>query len=516
MNVPISRTPAWQTLTDLAKRPLDIRTLIEETGRVEQLTLGTSLISADLSKQRLDTRVLDALLDLAQEADVSGRALKMAEGTAINETEHRAVLHTALRQPSDRLPAGLRDHLTSERNAMLRIATAIRDGSWQGSTGRAITDVVNIGIGGSDLGPKMACAALREFCDGPRCHFISNVDGAEINTLLTGLDAATTVMIISSKTFTTVETLTNARTMLDWFEQNLVIAKPQGSPHCIGVTNDVEKAKAFGIPESQLLTFIDAIGGRYSVWSSIGLPVAIATGAGGFEAMLAGGAEMDAHFQTAEPAANLPLLMGLIGVWYNNFLGMRSHAVIPYCQRLSLFVDHLQQLDMESNGKSATLSGDFVEWDTGPVVWGQTGTNGQHAFFQLLHQGTQVVPVDFIGLASDPLSSPRHHRILMANMIAQSEALMLGRSSEDPHRHYPGNRPSTTILLDALTPASLGQLLALYEHKVFVQGCVWQVNSFDQWGVELGKQLATSLLEDGQAGHDPSTTALMKKTGLHG
>ena len=517
MTPPVTACSAWQQLTSLAGQEVDPRTLMDE-ARVRRYTLSTGGLTADFSRHRITDTILEALLELASETGVADLASSMVRGDAINTTEDRAVLHTAMRADFDQDETALDDALVQrirqERQRIRDVSTAIRSGDWCGVTGKPFTDVINIGIGGSDLGPKMIVEGLREFADGPRCHFISNVDGAEIGSLLPTLDAETTLIIISSKTFTTIETMTNANTALAWLGESLGTETPQSTTHCIGVTNNIEGATAFGVPESQLLTFIDAVGGRYSLWSSIGLSIAVAVGSAGFDELLAGARHMDQHFLTADPTQNLPLVMALTGIWYNNFLGIRNMAVIPYCQRLGSVVDHLQQLDMESNGKSATKSGEEVTVATGPVIWGQTGTNGQHAFFQLLHQGTQVIPVDFIGVVNDGLSQPTHHRILMANMVAQAEALMTGRGNDDPHRRYPGNRPSTTLLIDELTPATLGQLIALYEHKVFVQGAIWGINSFDQWGVELGKVIAGELLTGDTSQRDAASRALMKRVGL--
>ena len=512
-------SPTWQKLASLAETPVDIASLCRDRTRLDRFSLEVAGLYADLSRHRVTDETLETLLQLARERQVLEQAAAMARGETVNPTEGRAALHTALRSasPSPALPDDCYDQMMAGRSKLRLLSDAIRTGAWKGVTGREITDVINIGIGGSDLGPRMVCEALREYRDGPRIHFIANVDGAEILALLPTLDAETTLIVISSKTFTTGETMLNAATALRWLGDTLGISAPASSPHCIGITSDAARARQFGIPEEQLLTFGEAIGGRYSVWSPIGLAVCVAVGHDAFESFLEGGGAMDQHFLHAAPDGNLPLLMGLIAVWYNNFLGAQSHAIIPYCQRLRLLVDYLQQLDMESSGKSALVNsqaqGEDGKPDTGPVIWGQTGTNGQHAFFQLLHQGTKLVPVDFIGLARDDTSDPEHHRVLMANMIAQGEALMTGRPGDDPHRHYPGNRPSTTILLDTLSPRTLGALVALYEHKVFVQCALWGINPFDQWGVELGKALAGDILS-GKGGHDPSTLALLRRTGL--
>ncbi len=512
----------WQTLTHLAAttNALNIAELINEESRAERYTLTLPGLHLDYTRHLINNEILSSLLALATASDVRAKAVAMMRGDPVNRSEHRGALHTGLRGTAGHPPEAFLAATTAQRERMYEMAEAIRTGNWTGMTGEKITDVINIGIGGSDLGPKMTVDALREYHDGPAVHFISNVDGAEIATLLKQLEPASTLVVISSKTFTTAETMLNAETALAWLAEGLGISDPASSKHCIGVTGSPERAQDFGLPATQLLTFPDSIGGRYSTWSTIGLAVCIAVGSKHFDALLRGGAAMDEHFLTADYADNMPVIMALLGIWYSNFLGAQSHAVIPYCQRLRLFVDHLQQLDMESNGKSVTLDGSPCNVDTGPVIWGQTGTNGQHAFFQLLHQGTRVIPVDFIGAVEDSLSDKKHHRILLANMIAQGEALMKGQpadstSTGDVNQHYPGNRPSSTLLLDKLTPATLGQLLALYEHKVFVQSVIWSVNPFDQWGVELGKVLAGDIL-GGTGEHDPATLDLLRRTGLAG
>jgi len=505
----------WAKLQALSvdANSIDIAEQLNNPGRLDRFSVDLGRLYVDLSKHAVTEEILQLLLDLAEESQVLEHARQMITGHPVNVSENRPVLHMGLRNPTPPLPDEFIEHVKDERAKLDSLSSQIRDGIWTGITGESITDVINIGIGGSDLGPKMVVQALREFHTGPKVHFISNVDGAEILSLLKTLNAASTLVVVSSKTFTTAETLLNAQTALDWLEAELDLSKSQGTVHCIAITSNHEKAQAFGIPEQQILTFPESIGGRYSVWSSIGFAICIALGFDNFKSFLMGAAKVDYHFLNSPPEKNAPLLMGLIGIWYNNFLNAQTHAVIPYCERLGLFVDHLQQLDMESNGKSSTLSGESVELETGPIVWGKTGTNGQHAFFQLLHQGTKLVPVDFIGTIHDELSKPEHHRVLLANMIAQSEALMTGQVNDDPHQQYPGNRPSSTLLLDKLNPESLGMLLALYEQKVFVQGAIWSINSYDQWGVELGKQLTNKIL-GGSNDHDPSTSELLSRTGL--
>ncbi|MDA7850145.1 glucose-6-phosphate isomerase, partial [Porticoccaceae bacterium] len=383
----------------------------------------------------------------------------------------------------------------------------------QGSTGKSITDIVNIGIGGSDLGPKLACNGLSEFAHPDiNIHFISNVDGAEILTTLAKLNPETTLITVASKTFTTQETLLNAKTAISWFEKKLGLSSAQSSPHFIALTANRDNAVSYGIPESQILEFAEWVGGRYSLWSSIGLSIAISIGFERFSDMLAGAREMDLHFRTAPIDQNMPIIMAVLGIWYTNFLNAQSSAVIPYCERLLLLPSYLQQLDMESNGKSTTLEGEPVSYNTGPILWGQTGTNGQHAFFQLLHQGTRLVPIDFIAAVNDNLSNKEHHRVLLGNMLGQSSALMMGQPApkNQPYRFYEGNKPSNTLLMNSLSAKNFGALLALYEHKVFVQGSLWNINSFDQWGVELGKKMANELLnaERSEGNLDPSTKRL--------
>ncbi|MFT7220262.1 MAG: glucose-6-phosphate isomerase [Candidatus Azotimanducaceae bacterium] len=505
----------WQQLQHLAVDSADISIseLFADSGRVSAFSITLDELYFDFSKHRVTPAVMEQLLALAEDIGVIDQAKAMSMGAMVNPTESRPALHMALRRPNPALNPPFIDHIFTEREKLKDLSQQIRTGLWLGVTGKPITDVINIGIGGSDLGPRMACSALREYHDGPRVHFISNVDGAEIKSLLPTLDAERTLIIISSKSFTTQETMLNAATALDWLKGELNHEHPQSTSHCIAITSNTDRASAFGIADEQMLTFADAIGGRYSVWSSIGFSVCLAVGYDHFSDMLEGGALMDEHFLTAPPEKNMPLIMGLLGVWYQNFLGATSYAVVPYCQRLGEFVDHLQQLDMESNGQTATDPGETSSQMTGPIVWGQTGTNGQHAFFQLFHQGMHLIPVDFIGTIEDRLSSAEHHRLLNANLIAQSEALMAGQSSTDLHQNYEGNRPSSVLMLDSLTPKTLGMLLALYEHRVFVQARIWGINPFDQWGVELGKKLANNIL-NGEGKHDPSTSLLLQKTGL--
>ncbi|OSQ42381.1 glucose-6-phosphate isomerase [Thalassospira sp. MCCC 1A01428] len=471
----------------------------------------------DYSKNLITDNVLNGLLELAKEAGVIDWRDRMFAGERINITEHRAVLHTALRNlDGDAIEVDGEDIMPGIKDVLARLkdfASRVHNGQWQGHTGKKITDVVNIGIGGSDLGPVMVNEALRPYhIDGITCHFVSNVDGAHIVDTLKGLDAETTLFIIASKTFTTDETLTNAYSARSWLVNALgddaAVAK-----HFVAVSTALDKVAEFGIDTENAFGFWDWVGGRYSLWSAIGLPIILAVGYDRFEEMLRGGAAMDEHFKTAPLAENIPVILGLIGVWYRNILGASSHAILPYDQHLSRLPAYLQQADMESNGKSVTRDGKPVQTSTGPVIWGEPGTNGQHAFYQLIHQGTELIPVDFL-IAAKPLHDlQNHHDKLVANCFAQAEALMVGKTETEvrqeldlqgiaadeidvlaPHKVFAGNKPSTMILYRQLDPFTLGRLIAMYEHKIFVQGVVWNVNSYDQWGVELGKQLAKELL----------------------
>lgn len=499
------------------------------------VTLGDLLM--DFSKCAVNDEVLDLLEELAATADVAEKRDAMFAGEKINFTEGRAVLHTALRNRSNRpVPVDGRD-VMPDVNAVLaamgRFAEDLRSGRITGATGKKITDVVNIGIGGSDLGPAMATLALAPYHDGPRLHFVSNVDGAHIADTLKTLTAETTLFIVASKTFTTIETMTNARTARRFVAGAL--GEEAVGHHFAAVSTALDAVAAFGISEDRVFGFWDWVGGRYSVWSAIGLSLMIAIGRENFGHFLDGAHAMDNHFRTAPLRENLPMLLGLIGFYHRNVLGHASRAILPYDQRLSRFAAYLQQLDMESNGKSVTVDGKPVAGNSGPIVWGEPGTNGQHAFYQLLHQGTTVVPVEFMIAANGFEPELRHqHELLIANCLAQSEALMKGRTLAEakaqlkakgvseaeaeriaPHRVFSGNRPSITFVYDRLTPFALGRLIALYEHRVFVEGVLFRINSFDQWGVELGKELATALLpvvegKTAPSGHDSSTAGLVK------
>jgi glucose-6-phosphate isomerase len=490
----------------------------------------------DYSKCAVNDAVLDGLEALAKQAGVETKRDAMFAGAIINITEERAVLHTALRNRANTpvLVDGkdVMPDINGVLDAMGAFADGIRSGTLKGATGKAITDVVNIGIGGSDLGPVMATLALAPFHDGPRLHFVSNIDGAHIADTLKLLDAETTLFIVASKTFTTIETMTNAATARKFIADALGDAAV-GSHFC-AVSTALDKVSAFGIGAERVFGFWDWVGGRYSIWSAIGLPLMIAIGKENFAEFLAGGHAVDNHFCEAPLRENIPVLLGLIGYYHRNVLGYPSRAILPYDQRLSRFPAYLQQLDMESNGKSVTMDSTPVEGQTGPVVWGEPGTNGQHAFYQLIHQGTTIIPAEFMIAANGHEKELRHqHQLLIANCLAQSEALMKGRTLAEakaqltakgmdeakadriaPHRVFSGNRPSITMVYDSLTPFSFGRLVALYEHRVFVEGVLFNINSFDQWGVELGKELATGLLpvvegKESAAGHDSSTAGLV-------
>ncbi len=513
-------SPAWlalQTAANTAKQLTMTELFAQHPQRVEQFSLTVGELYLDFSKNLLDNSIWAELLALAEQSPLQSHRAAMFAGESINTTEHRAVLHAALRaEPEDAKNTEERERIAqvkSQLQAVKLASSKIRNGQWLGSTGKAITDVVNIGIGGSDLGPKLACAALEEYAHPDiNLHFISNVDGAEILTTLSRLNPETTLVAVASKTFTTQETLLNAKTAINWFKDKLGLDKPQSSSHFVALTANPANAIAYGIPKEQILEFAEWVGGRYSLWSSIGLSIAICIGFDQFEQMLCGARDMDRHFQQAPLANNMPVILALLGIWYSNFLNIESTAVIPYCERMLLLPSYLQQLDMESNGKATSLDGDLIDYNTGAILWGQTGTNGQHAFFQLLHQGTRTVPIDFIATIKDNLSNDEHHRVLLGNMLAQSSALMTGQAAPEgqQYRYYPGNKPSNTLLLKQLSPKNFGALIALYEHKVFVQGSIWNINSFDQWGVELGKKMANELLDDNAQTNafDPSTQAL--------
>lgn len=504
--------------------------------RFEKFSATDGDLLLDWSKCAVDAQTMAMLEKLAGAADLEGRRAAMFSGKKINITEDRAVLHTALRNLSGKGVTvdgqDVKADVLAVLDAMSVFADAVRSGKAAGATGKKITDIVNIGIGGSDLGPAMATLALAPYHDGPRAHYVSNIDGAHIHDTLKGLSAETTLFIVASKTFTTVETMTNAETARKWVQKAL--GKDAVGKHFVAVSTALDLVAKFGIAADRVFGFWDWVGGRYSLWGAIGLPVMIAVGPRNFRAFLDGAHDMDEHFRTAPLAKNLPALMGLIGWWHRVICKYPARAVIPYDQRLSRLPAYLQQLDMESNGKSVTLDGGPVTTPTGPLVWGEPGTNGQHAFFQLLHQGTDVIPVEFLAAAVGHEPDLRHHHdLLLANCLAQSEAFMKGRTLEEaraqmlakgmkpadvdkiaPHRVFSGNRPSVTILYKKLDPRTFGRLVALYEHRVFVEGTLFNINSFDQWGVELGKELATGLLpvvegKENAAKRDASTAGLV-------
>ncbi len=502
-----------------------------DPGRFAALSARFEDMLLDVSKCSLTADTLERLVDLARAAGVEAKREAMFSGAHINITEDRAVLHTALRAPAThRLQVDGEDAIAEVHAvlaAMGRFAAGIRSGELAGATGKPITDVVNIGIGGSDLGPVMATLALAPYHDGPRAHYVSNVDGSHLYDTLKPLDPASTLVIVASKTFTTQETMANAQSARHWLVSALGEAAVEH--HFAAVSTALDKVAAFGIAPDRVFGFWDWVGGRYSVWSAIGLPVMIAVGPDRFEQFLAGGHAMDEHFRTAPLAQNLPVLLGLVGIWHRDVCHYATRAVIPYDQHLARLPAYLQQLDMESNGKRVTREGRPVARDTGPVVWGEPGTNGQHAFFQLIHQGTSPIPVEFLVAARghEEDSFPdlrRQHAMLVANCLAQSEALMRGRTLEEaraqllagghdaesaeriaPHRVFPGDRPSVTLAYDRLDAYTLGRIIALYEHRVFVEGAVWDINSFDQWGVELGKELANTLLPAVESGQAPAS-----------
>eukprot|EP01133_Synstelium_polycarpum_P014794 gene14794-17488_t len=549
----IKDTQEWKKLQehyDGAGKQLNMRQLFQEDAkRFNKFHLEVKLneeiggILLDYSKNRINEETLKLLLDVATKAGVESWRNKMFAGDKINITEQRAVLHTALRNrdPASKILVDGEDVMPGVRAVLAKMRSfvdRVRSGEWKGHNGAKITDIVNIGIGGSDLGPVMVCQALRHYANEReiRVHFVSNIDGTHIAETLKPLDAATTLFIVASKTFTTQETITNALSAREWLIKHL----PSGADHAHAIgqhfvalsTNEKEVTK-FGILVDNMFGFWDWVGGRYSLWSAIGLPIALYVGMDKFEQLLDGAYAMDKHFQQAPLASNLPVILAVLGVWYNNFHNAQSLAILPYDQYLSRFAAYFQQGDMESNGKGVTRNGTPVDVSTGPVIWGEPGTNGQHAFYQLIHQGTKVIPCDFIApiQTHNPLGD--HHRILLSNYFAQTEALMRGKTESEaraelekdglkgdalaallPHKVFPGNRPTNSIMLQSLTAQSLGALLAMYEHKIFVQGIIWNINSFDQWGVELGKQLAKSILPELHAAgpvtsHDSSTNGLI-------
>jgi glucose-6-phosphate isomerase len=527
---------AWRALEDhyKAMRSRHLRDLFaHDPARGERMTAQAAGVFLDYSKNRIDDETLRLLLALAEQSGLRGRIDAMFHGEKINVTENRAVLHVALRAPrgtsivldGENVVPGV--HVVLDK--MAAFANRVRSGEWKGHTGKRIRNVINIGIGGSDLGPVMAYEALRYYSDRAMTfRFVSNVDGTDFVEATRDLDAAETLFIISSKTFTTLETMTNAQSARDWSLRGLGGDARAVAKHFVAVSTNAEKVAEFGIDTANMFEFWDWVGGRYSMDSAIGLSTMLAIGPDHFREMLDGFHAIDEHFRSAPFARNLPVLMGLLGVWYNDFFGAQTVAVLPYDQYLKRFPAYLQQLTMESNGKHVTLAGTQVDYQTGPIYWGEPGTNGQHSFYQLIHQGTRLIPCDFIAFTQPLNRLGRHHDMLLANVFAQTEALAFGKTREQvkaegtpdwlvPHRVFEGNRPSNTILMDRLTPAALGKLVALYEHSVFTQGAIWDIDSFDQWGVELGKVLAQRIIpeleskDEPKLDHDSSTKNLIRR-----
>lgn len=533
---PLTQLNAWKSLTEHFKaiQSTHLRTLFEEDAqRGERLTAEGGDLFFDYSKNRVTDETLKLLIQLAEESDLRGRIDAMFSGEKINITEDRAVLHTALRAPKDKTiivdGENVVPHVHEVLDRMSAFSDRVRSGDWKGHSGKRIVNVVNIGIGGSDLGPVMAFEALKHFSQRDMVfRFVSNVDGTDFAEAVQDLDPAETLFIVASKTFTTLETMTNANTARDWLLAAFDGDSSAVAKHFVAVSTSADKVSAFGIDTANMFGFWDWVGGRYSMDSAIGLSTMLAIGPDNFKAMLDGFHQMDEHFRTAPFEKNIPVLMALLSIWYSNFFGSESIAVLPYEQYLKRFPAYLQQLTMESNGKYITLSGNRVDYTTGTIYFGEPGTNGQHSFYQLIHQGTELIPCDFIafGKSLNPLG--RHHDMLIANVLAQSEALAFGKTEQQvkeegtpdwlvPHRVFEGNRPSNTIFADELSPSVLGQLVALYEHCVYVQGSIWQINSFDQWGVELGKQLAQQIIPELESAempdlqHDSSTNNLIRR-----
>lgn len=536
----ISHTAAWQALQDhhqgIADRHMT-ELFEQDPNRFAEFSLQLGDILFDYSKNRVTKDSMALLFDLAKQAGLRKAIEAMFTGQRINVTENRAVLHVALRNRSNRPIEVDGTDVMPAVNAVLEKMRAfseeVRGGEWKGWTGQRITDVVNIGIGGSDLGPVMATHALKPYASPSlRCHFVSNIDGTHMAETLKPLNPETSLFIVASKTFTTLETMTNAETAKQWLlkqaKDDAAVAK-----HFVALSTNAEKVAAFGIDTENMFEFWEWVGGRYSMWSAIGLPVALYIGMNNFEAMLAGAHKADEHFRTAPFEENIPVIMGLLGVWYNNFFGADTHAILPYDQYMDRFAAYFQQGDMESNGKSVTKDGEWADYSTGPVVWGEPGTNGQHAFYQLIHQGTKLIPCDFLAPAISQNPIGEHHRLLLSNFFAQTEALMKGKSAGEVRKElegsgvtgealeqlvaaktFPGNRPTNSFLFKKLTPETLGALVALYEHKIFTQGIIWGINSFDQMGVELGKVLAKAIDpelkgDEAVASHDASTNGLI-------
>jgi glucose-6-phosphate isomerase len=538
----LTSSPAWQALAQhkRAMTGVHMRDLFaQDPQRFAKLSREACGVFVDLSKHRANDETLRLLLALAKQAEVEDWRTKMFAGEKINFTEDRAVLHVALRNRSNRpILVDSKDVMPEVNRVLAKMrdfTERVRSGTWKGHTGKTITDIVNIGIGGSDLGPVMVTEALRPYWKaGLDVHFVSNVDGTHIAETLRRVDPERTLFIVASKTFTTQETLTNARTARAWLLDKLGASSDAVAKHFVALSTNAKEVAAFGIDTANMFEFWDWVGGRYSLWSAIGLSIACVIGMDNFEQLLAGGHAMDEHFRTAPLADNLPVLLAMMGIWYTNFWDTESHAILPYDQYMHRFAAYFQQGDMESNGKGVDRRGDFItDYTTGPIIWGEPGTNGQHAFYQLIHQGTRLVPCDFLAPIETHNPIGKHHEILLANFFAQTEALMKGKTPMEaraeleaqklpadrvaqlvPHKAFPGNRPTTSIIVQKITPHTLGALIAMYEHKIFVQGIVWGINSFDQWGVELGKQLASKILPELEAAgdvtsHDSSTNGLI-------
>jgi glucose-6-phosphate isomerase len=537
----LTTLPVWHKL-EQHKREIEsvhMRELFaRQPDRFDAYSIEWEDLFLDYSKNRITTETMPLLFELARECDLHGAIERMFSGEKINNTEHRAVMHTALRNDPDTpftIAGG--DDVMPKVNAVLDqmqgFCDAVHDGSWTGYTGKAITSIVNIGIGGSDLGPRMVVHALKHYrVNDMSVHFVSNVDDADIAETLKSIDPETTLFIVSSKTFTTQETLANAHTARDWFLATMKDEKAIAS-HFVAVSTNIAAATEFGVDEANIFEFWDWVGGRYSLWSAIGLSIALSSGMDRFRELLAGAHAMDKHFRDTPFEQNMPVVLGLLGIWYNDFFNAQTYAIIPYDQYLSDMPAYLQQADMESNGKRVTRDGKAVNYSTGAVIWGMPGTNGQHAFFQLLHQGTRLIPADFLAPVESLNELGDHHRLLISNFLAQTEALVRGKTEEEaredleqadlseeeialllPHKIFPGNQPTNTLFYQRLTPYNLGALIAMYEHKIFVQGIIWELNSFDQWGVELGKKLATRIYREIQddvpvTSHGQSTRGLI-------
>ena len=536
VSAPLRQRPAWAQLEAHFQKlkSLHLKQLFaQDPKRGEKFALEAAGIYLDYSKNRITDETLSLLLQLAQESGLRVQIDAMFRGDAINVSEKRAVLHTALRAPRDATILHEGRNVVSDVHAVLDrmsdFSNRVRSGEWKGHSGKRIRNVINIGIGGSDLGPVMAYEALKHYSDRTMTfRFVSNVDGTDFSEAVRDLDPAETLFIVSSKTFTTLETMTNAQSARAWMMAQLKGDEAGIAKHFVAVSTNAVEVTKFGIDTANMFGFWDWVGGRYSMDSAIGLSTMLAIGPENFRAMLDGFHEMDEHFRTAPFERNLPALMGLLSLWYNNFFGAQTVAVLPYQQYLKRFPAYLQQLTMESNGKHVTIEGTHVDYDTGPIYWGEPGTNGQHSFYQLIHQGTRLIPCDFIAFARNLNPLGRHQDMLVANVFAQTEALAFGKTIEEvkaegtpdwlvPHRLFEGNRPSNTLMMEALTPAALGKLVALYEHSVFTQGVIWQIDSFDQWGVELGKVLAQRILpqlesaSEPKLDHDSSTNALIQR-----